>query len=67
MISPADTAGMPISTALVLLTTPALACFYGGLVGAKNVTGRTGYRAGWRMKNGEWRMKNKNGREKPHG
>ena len=36
MISPADTAWMLMSTALVLLMTPALAFFYGGLVGAKN-------------------------------
>ena len=36
MISPADTAWMLTSTALVLLMTPALAFFYGGLVGAKN-------------------------------
>ena len=33
----ADTAWMLISTALVLLMTPALAFFYGGLVRAKNV------------------------------
>jgi hypothetical protein len=32
----ADTAWMLISTALVLLMTPALAFFYGGLVRAKN-------------------------------
>src|SRR4051812_21622213 len=32
----ADTAWMLISTALVLLTTPALAFFYGGLVRSKN-------------------------------
>src|SRR6476660_382704 len=37
MISPADTAWMLTSTALVLLMTPALAFFYGGLVGSKNV------------------------------
>jgi Amt family ammonium transporter len=37
MISPADTAWMLTSTALVLLMTPALAFFYGGLVGARNV------------------------------
>src|SRR6476646_6357299 len=37
MLSPADTAWMLTSTALVLLMTPALAFFYGGLVGAKNV------------------------------
>ena len=35
MISPADTAWMLTSTALVLLMTPALAFFYGGLVGAE--------------------------------
>src|SRR6476469_6598960 len=33
----ADTAWMLISTALVLLMTPALAFFYGGLVRGKNV------------------------------
>ena len=32
----ADTAWMLISTALVLLMTPALAFFYGGLVRSKN-------------------------------
>jgi Amt family ammonium transporter len=37
MINPADTAWMLTSTALVLLMTPALAFFYGGLVGARNV------------------------------
>src|SRR4051794_24904857 len=37
MINQADTAWMLTSTALVLLMTPALAFFYGGLVGAKNV------------------------------
>src|ERR671923_2423442 len=36
MINPADTAWMLISTALVLLMTPALAFFYGGLVRSKN-------------------------------
>ena len=36
-ISSADTAWMMISTALVLLMTPALAFFYGGLVRSKNV------------------------------
>ena len=36
-INQADTAWMLTSTALVLLMTPALAFFYGGLVGAKNV------------------------------
>jgi len=36
MINQADTAWMLTSTALVLLMTPALAFFYGGLVGAKN-------------------------------
>jgi Amt family ammonium transporter len=35
-ISPADTAWMLVSTALVLLMTPALAFFYGGLVRNKN-------------------------------
>jgi len=35
-LNPADTAWMLISTALVLLMTPALAFFYGGLVRAKN-------------------------------
>ena len=35
-ISPADTAWMQVSTALVLLMTPALAFFYGGLVRNKN-------------------------------
>jgi Amt family ammonium transporter len=35
-ISPADTAWMLVSTALVLLMTPALAFFYGGLVRSKN-------------------------------
>ena len=33
----ADTAWMLISTALVLLMTPALGFFYGGLVGRRNV------------------------------
>src|SRR6185295_17842427 len=32
----ADTAWMIVSTALVLLMTPALACFYAGLVRGKN-------------------------------
>jgi Amt family ammonium transporter len=36
MINPADTAWMLISTALVLLMTPALGFFYGGLVRSKN-------------------------------
>jgi len=36
-ISPADTAWMLVATALVLLMTPALAFFYGGLVRSKNV------------------------------
>ena len=36
MLNPADTAWMLISTALVLLMTPALAFFYGGLVRSKN-------------------------------
>jgi Amt family ammonium transporter len=35
-MNPADTAWMLIATALVLLMTPALAFFYGGLVRAKN-------------------------------
>ena len=35
-VSPADTAWMLIATALVLLMTPALAFFYGGLVRSKN-------------------------------
>ncbi len=37
MVQPADTAWMLVSTALVLLMTPALGFFYGGLVRAKNV------------------------------
>jgi len=37
MIDAADTAWMLIATALVLLMTPALAFFYGGLVRSKNV------------------------------
>jgi len=37
VINQADTAWMLIATALVLLMTPALAFFYGGLVGTKNV------------------------------
>src|SRR5262249_46151611 len=36
-INQADTSWMLMSTALVLLMTPALAFFYGGLVGTKNV------------------------------
>jgi Amt family ammonium transporter len=36
-INPADTAWMLISTALVMLMTPALAFFYGGMVRKKNV------------------------------
>jgi len=36
-VNQADTAWMLTSTALVLLMTPALAFFYGGLVGSKNV------------------------------
>lgn len=36
-LSPADTAWMMVSTALVLLMTPALGFFYGGLVRSKNV------------------------------
>src|SRR5262245_49780710 len=35
-LNPADTAWMLIATALVLLMTPALAFFYGGLVRSKN-------------------------------
>jgi ammonium transporter, Amt family len=35
-MNPADTAWMLVSTALVLLMTPALAFFYGGLVRSKN-------------------------------
>src|SRR5207244_1590628 len=35
-ISPADTAWLLISTALVLMMTPALGFFYGGMVRAKN-------------------------------
>jgi Amt family ammonium transporter len=35
-VSPADTAWMLVATALVLLMTPALAFFYGGLVRSKN-------------------------------
>ena len=36
MIEAADTAWMLVATALVLLMTPALAFFYGGLVRSKN-------------------------------
>ncbi len=36
-INPADTAWMMISTALVMLMTPGLALFYGGMVRSKNV------------------------------
>jgi ammonium transporter, Amt family len=36
-INPADTAWLLVSTALVLLMTPALALFYGGMVRSKNV------------------------------
>ena len=35
-ISPADTAWMLIATAMVLVMTPALGFFYGGMVRAKN-------------------------------
>jgi ammonium transporter, Amt family len=35
-VNPADTAWMLVATALVLLMTPALAFFYGGLVRSKN-------------------------------
>ncbi len=38
-INAADTAWMMISTALVMLMTPGLALFYGGMVRAKNVLG----------------------------
>src|SRR5712691_4372845 len=37
LISAADTSWMLVATALVLLMTPALALFYGGLVRSKNV------------------------------
>ncbi len=37
MIDPGDTAWLLVSTALVLLMTPALALFYGGMVRRKNV------------------------------
>src|ERR1700675_4769121 len=36
VVVPADTAWMLVATALVLLMTPALAFFYGGLVRSKN-------------------------------
>jgi len=36
-INTADTAFMLVASALVLLMTPGLAFFYGGLVGRKNV------------------------------
>jgi Amt family ammonium transporter len=36
-IDPGDTAWLLISTALVMLMTPGLAFFYGGMVGRKNV------------------------------
>ena len=36
-INAADTAFMIMATALVLIMTPGLAFFYGGLVGRKNV------------------------------
>ena len=39
MISSGDTAWMLVATALVMLMTPGLALFYGGLVRAKNVLG----------------------------
>lgn len=35
-MNPADTAWMLVATALVLMMTPALGFFYGGLVRAKN-------------------------------
>ena len=37
MVNQADTAWMLISTALVLLMTPGLALFYGGLVSTRSV------------------------------
>ena len=37
MISPADTLWVLVASAMVLLMTPGLALFYGGLVGRKNV------------------------------
>ena len=37
MINAGDTAWMLISAALVMLMTPGLALFYGGMVGRKNV------------------------------
>jgi len=37
MIDSGDTTWILVSTALVLLMTPGLAFFYGGLVGSKNV------------------------------
>ncbi|HPR50747.1 MAG TPA: ammonia channel protein, partial [Deltaproteobacteria bacterium] len=39
MISSGDTAWMLVATALVMLMTPGLALFYGGLVRSKNVLG----------------------------
>jgi len=36
-LTPADTSWVLISTALVLLMTPGLAFFYGGMVGRKNI------------------------------
>src|SRR3954470_21486001 len=36
-ISPADTAWVSVCTALVMLMTPGLALFYGGMVRSKNV------------------------------
>jgi len=39
MIDTGDTAWVLISTALVMLMTPGLAFFYGGMVGRKNVLG----------------------------
>ena len=38
-VDPGDTAWVLISTALVMLMTPGLAFFYGGMVGRKNVLG----------------------------
>jgi ammonium transporter, Amt family len=39
MINPGDTSFMLVSTALVMLMTPGLALFYGGMVRSKNVLG----------------------------
>ncbi len=37
MVNTGDTAGIPIGASLVLLTTPGLARFYGGMVRARSV------------------------------